>query len=76
MNDLGSHELSQLDAINDQIVDDMNDSVSWAQASRCYELLKDMEDINNPYPWVVHSIKSPKLMTWTLSCHLIAQTCV
>ena len=28
-------------------MDDMNDSISWAQGSRFYELLKAMEDMND-----------------------------
>ena len=32
-------------------MDDMNNSTSWAQASRCYELLKAMEDMNDLEPW-------------------------
>ena len=32
-------------------MDDMNDSESWAQGSRCYEQLKVVVDMNNSNLW-------------------------
>ena len=33
----------------------MNDSASWAKASRCYELLEAMDDVNEFELWVESS---------------------
>ena len=47
------HELKVLDAINNSgVVDDMNDSESWAQASRFYEQLKAVVDMKDSELWV------------------------
>ena len=48
MNDLGSSELRHLDTINhSRLLDDKNNSMAQAQASRCYEQLKALNDMND-----------------------------
>ena len=49
-------------------MDDLNDFVSWAQATRCYELptrcyelLKGMEDMNESKSWAQGSRRYDKL---------------
>ena len=48
MNDLGSSELRHLDTINhSRLLDDKNNSMAQAQASRCYKPLRALVDIND-----------------------------
>ena len=44
-------------------MDDMNNSMSWTQASGCYELLEAMKDINNFKSWTQGSRCYEKLRT-------------
>ena len=54
------------------VVDDMNDSRSWALGSRCYEYLRVMDPINDFESWPQGSIRYEQLklqMTWMTLGH-------
>ena len=50
-----------------QVIDDMSDFKSWAQTSRCYELVKAMHDINESGSCELRAIKAmKKLGLWMI----------
>ena len=56
-----------------RVMDDMNDSMSWAQDSRCYEQLRAMDDMDDVESWVQGFRCYEQLLTWmTTSCELKA----